>query len=649
MCGIAGIWAGPDTREDPGRIAKRMSDALRHRGPDGEGIWTCPSQQLALGHRRLAIVDLSEAGHQPMVSASGRFVITYNGEVYNFRRLQGELSALGHRFRGHSDTEVILAAIEQWGLDAALARFIGMFAFALWDGHHEEFHLVRDRVGKKPLYYGEFQGALAFASELKALRTLCDRPFEVDRAALTQFLRFQYVPSPRSIYEGVSKVAPGERISYRRTASGTLVQEKLRYWSPLEVFAANSESEFRGTRADAEHELEALLEDAVGLRMISDVPLGAFLSGGIDSSLVVAFMQRLSKAPVRTFSIGFSSEAFDESRHAASVAEHLRTEHVELVVDGRMALDVVPQLPHMYDEPFGDSSQIPTFLVAKLAREHVTVALSGDGGDELFWGYNRYLWWRELWPVLAKTPFALRRFVAQWVLRHDSQQLDAWLGAATCLLPRARRPKAPGMLARKAAETMLANGPEALYLRLVSHWREPEAIVIGGSEPETVLNAQWPRGTDAGTAHMSVLDMLTYLPDDILVKVDRATMATSLESRCPLLDHRLLEFAARLPAQFKISDGKGKAILRSILYRHVPQNLVDRPKTGFGIPLAEWLRGPLRDWAESLLSEQRLRDEGYFEVEAVRHAWSRFQSRREDLHYQLWTLLMFQSWRDAWH
>jgi asparagine synthase (glutamine-hydrolysing) len=627
--------------------ALEMSDTLRHRGPDGDGVWVDSAAGVALSHRRLAIVDLSETGRQPMVSRSGRYAVSYNGEIYNFQSLREELAALGHAFRGSSDTEVFLAAVEQWGLQTALEKSVGMFAIALWDSGKRELHLVRDRLGKKPIYYVERDGRFAFGSELKALHKNLHGDLRIDRDSLAQYLRFQYVPAPRSIFEGVSKVRPGEIVTVAGRGESFTLDKKL-YWSATQVFADAARRPFQGTAADAEGELERLLMDSVRLRMISDVPLGAFLSGGIDSSAVVACMQQVGSRAARTFSIGFAEAEFDESKHAALVARHLRTDHTELVVSGAMALNVVPQIPHIYDEPFGDASQIPTFLVSKLAREHVTVALSGDGGDELFCGYNRYLWWRHLWPKLRVIPTAARRTIGAWALRHDSERWNAWLAPAVKLLPKSSRRLAPGSLVRKAAETLAASDPAALYSQLVSHWRDPETVVIGGVEPHTVLDDEWPAGTDARTVHMMLLDILTYLPDDILVKVDRATMATSLEARAPLLDHRLVEFAARLPLEHKIVAGKGKAILRSVLYKFVPQSLVDRPKTGFGIPLSEWLRGPLRDWGESLIGEQRLKEQGYLDTATIRQTWSDFQARRKDAHYQLWTLLMFQAWLDVW-
>jgi asparagine synthase (glutamine-hydrolysing) len=620
---------------------------MRHRGPDGDGVWLDSVSGIALAHRRLAIVDLTEAGRQPMVSSTGRYVVSFNGEIYNFQELRKELVGAGYAFRGSGDTEVLLAAVEQWGLVKAVERFIGMFALALWDSSTKQLHLVRDRLGKKPIYFCERGGEFAFASELKALHSRYGTSMRIDRNALAQFARFQYVPAPRSIFEDVWKVSPGEIVTVARRGHAFAVTNAS-YWSPVQVYANAARNPFKGTSDDAERELERLLLDSVRLRMISDVPLGAFLSGGIDSSMVVACMQRMGSVPARTFSIGFAEDEYDESKHAELVARHLRTEHTELIVSSEMALSVVPQLPHIYDEPFADASQIPTFLVSKLARAHVTVALSGDGGDELFCGYNRYLWVRYLWPKLRLFPAGLRRSLGSLILKYDSDRWNALLSPLLRLLPASQRRLAPGSLLRKGAETMLAAGPEGLYLRLVSTWGDPTSVVLGAVEPHEVVDDPWPAGMDEQTTHMMLLDTLTYLPDDILVKVDRATMATSLEARCPLLDHRLVEFAASLPLSQKVVAGTGKAVLRSVLHKFVPRALVDRPKTGFGIPLAEWLRGPLRDWAESLLAEQRLRADGYLDAKTVRKTWDDFQARRSDAHYQLWTLLMFQAWRDVW-
>jgi asparagine synthase (glutamine-hydrolysing) len=647
LCGIAGVWAPERGSDELAAAASEMGNVLRHRGPDGSGVWTDAQSGVALSHRRLAIVDLTEAGRQPMVSVSGRFAVSFNGEIYNFQHLRDELLGLGHTFRGGSDTEVMLAAIEQWRIEGAVRKFIGMFAIALWDAKDRMLHLIRDRVGKKPIYFADRVNEFAFASELKALYRLYSGNFRIDRNSLTQYMRFQYVPAPRSIFENVWKVCPGEIVSVALSERRFVVAKKS-YWSALDVYADAANNTFRGTMAEAETELERLLLDSVRLRMIADVPLGAFLSGGIDSSMVVACMQRLGSRPAKTFSIGFSEDEFDESKHAALVARHLNTDHTELIVSSSMALSVVPDLPRIYDEPFGDASGIPTFLVAKLAREHVTVALSGDGGDELFCGYNRYLWWRFLWPKIRWMPSPARRTLGAWVLKYDSEQWNAWLTPVVRMLPNSKRHLAPGSLLRKGAETLLVTSPASLYLKLVSHWREPESVVLGGAESSTIIDEAWPVGIDARTIHMTLLDILTYLPDDILVKVDRATMATSLEARCPLLDHRLVEFAARLPLQHKVSAGKGKAVLRSLLYKYVPQPLVDRPKTGFGIPLASWLRGPLKDWGESLLDARSLESQAYVDVQVVRRTWDDFQSGKNDAHYPLWTLLMFQAWLNAW-
>jgi asparagine synthase (glutamine-hydrolysing) len=626
-----------------------MTDALEHRGPDASGYWEERAPGLGFGHRRLSIVDLSPTGAQPMTSASGRYTICFNGEVYNFQSLREELEARGCVFRGQSDTEVMLAAIEQFGILAAVKRFVGMFAFALWDSSERCLTLARDRLGKKPLYYAVRGRRLAFGSELKALFAMPGFSAEIDRASLAAYMRFQYVPAPRSILAGVAKLEQGAILQARQSgASDELSISIAKYWSARDAFAAPA---FGGSEADPrllEDRLESLLSDAVRIRMIADVPLGAFLSGGIDSSLVVALMQRQSAARVRSFSIGFREAEYDESKHAAAVARHLGVDHTELFVTAADALAVVPNLPQIYDEPFGDSSQIPTYLVSKLARAHVTVALSGDGGDELFCGYNRYLWWRSIWPRVRLLPGWLRRSAANLLLSRTASEWDMIIGSGSRMLPASLRRKAPGHLMRKAAETLAIDSPAELYLRLVSHWKDPATVVLGANEPPSPILERWPEDSAGATIRMMLLDVLTYLPDDILVKVDRATMAASLESRSPLLDHRVLEFAARVPLSQKVLDSKGKLILRRLLFRHVPQELVDRPKTGFGIPLAEWLRGPLRAWADSLLDRRQLEEQGFLDAPLLRARWDDFVRGTNDDHYAIWTALMFQAWLQQW-
>jgi asparagine synthase (glutamine-hydrolysing) len=643
MCGIVGFIDTNRGRAaaDLEREVRTMADVLRHRGPDGDGTWTDADAGVALGHRRLAIIDLSAEGRQPMVSASGRYVISYNGEVYNFPDLRSDLEASGASFRGHSDTEVMLAAIEKWGLEAAVGRFIGMFAFALWDRKTRSLHLVRDRLGIKPLFHGRVGTAVVFASELGAIERLPGFHGEVDREALTLYLRFNNVPAPWSIYRGIRKLMPGTILTL--TADGT--ERTTVYWSAGEVVAEGLANPFTGDFTAATDALESLLRDAVRRRMIADVPLGVLLSGGVDSSTVAALMQAESGTPVKSFSIGFREQAFNEAEHARAVATHLDTEHHAFTVSAEDALATIPELPMLGDEPFADSSQIPTLLVSRLARRHVTVCLSGDGGDEVFGGYNRYLWAETLIRRAAYVPALLRRTLGGALALVPPGAWDRTFAALRPVLPGTLRLHDPGDKIHKAALVVGAADNADAYRRLVSQWQDPAAAVVGGHEPETVIGdrSAWSRAPDF-TRQMMYLDSLTYLPDDILSKVDRASMAVSLEARVPLLDHRVFAFAWTLPMAMKIDGGTSKRILRAVLYRHVPKNLIERPKWGFAIPLHDWLRGPLRGWAEDLLGETRLRDEGYFDAEPVRALWNDHMSGRRNNHAALWTVLMFQAW-----
>ncbi len=629
MCGIAG-FVDPGARlKDPAASLRRMADSLAHRGPDDEGVWLDPEVVLGLGHRRLAIVDLSQEGHQPMSSASGRYVMTYNGEVYNHDALRRELGKDGHTFRGHSDTETMLAAIEAWGLERALDRFVGMFAFAIWDRTARRLTLVRDRIGIKPLYHGIINGVFVFASELKALRDFPGFSGEIDRNAIALHLHHNYIPAPHTIYQGMKKLMPGHILSLDVPDTGELAPQTRSYWSALEVANHGRCNQFSGSPEDAVARLDALLRDAVQLRMLADVPLGAFLSGGIDSSTVVALMQAQSTQPIKTFSIGFHEDAYNEAGYAKAVADYLGTDHTELYVSPKDAMEVIPSLPTHYDEPFSDPSQIPTFLVSKLARKHVTVSLSGDGGDELFYGYDRYLFAQRLWKTI------------NWMPRRARISLGNALLAA---MPASWR------IPTALAEVLAVKGPEGLYRRVRSHWKNPGAVVLGADE--------WMIGSSLLAQHaalkeltqwMMFHDLISYLPDDILVKLDRTSMAVGLEARVPILDHRVVEFAWTLPQDYKWRSGHGKWILRQVLYQYVPQKLIDRPKMGFGVPIDSWLRGPLREWCEDLLDEQRLRSEGYFDPTAVREKWREHLSGRHDWHYYLWDVLMFQSWHRAAH
>ena len=640
MCGLVGCFhRDGGSRAALREVVGQMTDPLTHRGPDDAGVWVSNDGRVGLGHRRLSILDLSPEGHQPMTSAGGRYVMVYNGEVYNHASLRQELGE--ERWRGHSDTETILAAIERWGLEGAVGRFVGMFAIALWDREREELSLVRDRLGIKPLYYGFVRGGLVFGSELHALVRHPDFLREVDRDALTLYLRYNSIPAPHTIYRDTFKVQPGTILRFRRPEQGG--REERAYWSASDVAVREQRTPFAGTTHDAVDRLDALLREAVGARMIADVPLGAFLSGGVDSSAVVALMQAQSDRPVRTFSIGSPDAGFDEAPQARAVADHLGTDHTELYVTAQDALDTVPLLGRMYDEPFADSSQIPTYLVSALARRDVTVALSGDGGDELFAGYNRHVWAGRVWKGMEVLPGAARRALARGVAGVSPDTWDRWFDRAWPLLPSALHQRMPGYKLHKLAAGLRATDPLDLYRRLASQWPQPELLVRGGSEPAERRPASISELPDFAS-QMMLLDLLRYLPDDILTKVDRASMAVSLEARVPLLDHRVVEFAWQLPLGLKLREGMSKWVLRQVLYRYVPRELIERPKTGFGIPIGAWLRGPLRDWAEALLDERRLRDEGYFHPEPIRRAWCQHLAGAHSWEHQLWTVLMFQDW-----
>lgn len=654
MCGLTGFVdfrlesPAPELLERASAMARR----IEHRGPDDSGEWADASVGVAFGFRRLSIIDLSTAGHQPMHSATGRYVIQFNGEVYNFESIRRELeqAGLAPEWRGHSDTEVMLAAIEAWGLVASLRRFIGMFAIALFDRKERSLHLVRDRFGVKPMYYGWGGRTLLFGSELKAMRVHPSFENGIDRGALALYMRHNYIPEPHTIYESMRKLRPGCVVSFDCSSfEAAKASERVEsFWSAGEAVENAKAMPFVGSEAEATDRLESLLRDAVGLRMVSDVPLGVFLSGGVDSSLVTAMMQIQSSRPVKTFSIGFHEEGYDEAAHAKLVAAHLGTEHTELYVTPDQALDVIPKIPELYDEPFADSSQIPTYLVSWMARRHVTVALAGDGGDELFGGYNRYFLGRATWRKIAWLPARARAWIAKRIQARSPRAWESFFSGVSAIVPGSVLPQRPADKLLKAADILGVGSADELYLGLVSQWKYPAALVPGSSEPMTALTDPSGRAALADdTERMMLLDSITYLPGDILTKVDRASMGVSLEAREPLLDHRIFEFAWSLPLSMKVRDGAGKMILRRVLDRHVPANLIERPKMGFGIPVDRWLRGPLRDWAEALLSASRLRADGFLHVETVRQAWGEHLAERRNWQYHLWTVLVFQQWLDA--
>jgi len=641
MCGIAGLL-DPALIGAEGELvtqARAMSDAIAHRGPDGSGVWSDAPAGLALSHRRLAIVDLTPSGAQPMLSTDQRWVISYNGEIYNAAEMRRVPDLANVSWRGTSDTEVILESVARRGLDRTLADMNGMFAIALWDRESRTLHLVRDRLGIKPLFYGAVDGAVRFASELKGFFAASKRRFDIDPASVASFLRFGYVPAPWSILRGISKLMPGEIVSF--DAHGK--ESRRRYWSMRDVACNGLAKPLSLSDVEAEQRLHDLLADAVSRQMISDVPLGAFLSGGVDSSLVAALMVEAGRGPVRTFSIGFPDFGFDESPHAAAVARHLGTTHTELVIDGQHALDVVPQIAEMYDEPFADSSQIPTHLVSKLTRAHVTVALSGDGGDELFAGYNRYRLSQTLWRRLSWMPPGLRRAFSRAIRALPTGMLNAVEQVAP-------RGTLPGQFADKTEKfaDILPLDAAGIYLRLVSQYPDPAGLTPGFAEHPLSFGADKDLAGNASVLRqMQFRDTITYLPDDILQKVDRASMAVALEVRPPLLDHRVVEFSWQLSDRFHIRNGETKWLLRRVLDRYVPRELIERPKMGFGVPLADWLRGPLRDWAEDLLDERKL-GARFINVRQVRELWKEHLSGRRNWAYALWNVLMFESWRRRW-
>jgi asparagine synthase (glutamine-hydrolysing) len=643
MCGISGIWErnGCSLR-DLKRRASAMTQTLSHRGPDDSGVWLSEQAGIAFGQRRLAIIDLSSMGHQPMVSVNGQYTITFNGEVYNFRELKAELERCGVQFRGHSDTEVIVEGFAQWGVKSTIARLNGMFAIAAWDAGERQLFLARDRMGEKPLYWAIFDGLVLFGSELKALRAHPGWKPSLNRGAIAAFLRHGYVPGPFTIYEGVYKLPPA---GFVKIASGG-GPEVGAYWDLAGVISQGQRNTLQADEEGLVDELEALLHDAVSRRMIADVPLGAFLSGGYDSSTVVALMQKASLRPVRTFTISFENPEFDEAKHAEAVARHLGTDHTTFPVSGADALDVVPKLAEMYDEPFADPSQIPTHIVSALTRKRVKVALSGDGGDELFSGYSRYQWTQKVWRPNATMPLALRRLASSSIRAVPPSAFDR----IARYVPYFRRVPRVGQKAHRLAQILSLPSIDSMYHQVIaSHHPNPDSLVNGAQEVRTAcwgqnLEVLLPGPVD----RMRYLDMCTYLPDDILTKVDRASMAVALEVRVPLLDHRVVEWVWKLPSSQNARARRPKHLLRRVLARHVPDHLVERPKMGFGVPLADWLRGPLRNWAEDLMSETGLIAGDVLDVEGIRSLWTEFLSGDNERYFLIWNVLMFQAWHRRW-
>lgn len=642
---------------------RAMSDTLIHRGPDHNGTWIDAACGIALGFRRLSILDLTPAGNQPMTSHDGRYVIVFNGEIYNHREIRKELESTGApvdssglspsapmAWNGHSDTEVMLEAIGAWGVEEALKRFTGMFAFGLWDRKERELVLARDRMGEKPLYYGWNGEAFLFGSELKALRAFSGEGWEINREALCLYLRYNHVPCPGSIYKGIRKLAPANFLKMNERELRERTWRIETYWDMRAVAENGARNPFCGSDREAIEELDSLIRSSVRQQMVADVPLGAFLSGGVDSSTVVSLMQAQSTRPVRTFTIGFFEDDYNEAVHAKEVADHLGTDHTELYMTADEAMAIIPRLPVLYDEPFSDSSQIPTFLVSEMARRHVKVSLSGDGGDELFGGYNRYSWGPEIWKKISWLPLHIRRILSEYLKGIRPDRLDSIFRRLDPFLPPNARQPTPGDKLHKIADILNQESPEALYRRLISGWQNPSDIVLHVQEPATIVTdrSRWADLPDI-VRQMMYLDAVSYLPDDILVKVDRASMGVSLEARVPMLDHRIVEFAWQLPVSMKLRNGpfSSKWILRQVLYRYVPRDLIERPKTGFAVPIDQWLRGPLRQWAEALLDVARLKREGFFDPEPIRQKWSEHLQGKRNWQYDLWYILMFEAWLEA--
>lgn len=633
MCGISGGININNIYDD----SRKMVASLNHRGPDDNGVWLDNDNGIALGHARLSILDLSKSGHQPMHSSSNRWVIAYNGEVYNFKELREQLKKLGKIFKSESDTEVILESIDSFGVEKTASQLIGMFAFSVWDKQEKILYLVRDRLGIKPLYWGHFGDFFLFGSELRALRECKDWRPEIDRNSLANYFRHNYIPAPHSIYKNVYKLLPGHILTYKVGEQPNIQP----FWKLSDYEVNNTEL---GNESDILDSLHELLSDAITKRMVADVPLGAFLSGGIDSSTVAAIMQANSSKPINTFTIGFDEAAYNEAEHALAVSKHLGTNHSELYVSPQKAMDTIPLIPEIYDEPFSDSSQIPTYLVSKMAREHVTVSLSGDGGDECFAGYSRYFLASRMNQYQQFLPDCLKALLAQGIQMFSPGTLDA----ASQFLPQKLRPSQFGHRLHKFAN-ILNEDEDGFYRRLISHWDNNNELVLNGEEYKgLVWDKELQHKIPNFIERMCYIDMMTYLPDDILTKVDRASMAVSLEARVPLLDHRVVEFSRKIPLHMKIRDGQGKWALRQVLYKYVPKELVERPKMGFGVPIDKWLRGPLREWAEDLLEENKIQQQGLLNYNLIKEKWDEHLSGKRNWQYLIWDVLMFQAWHEKW-
>jgi asparagine synthase (glutamine-hydrolysing) len=647
MCGIIGIWGLEDNLSE---TLTKATKRIEYRGPDSSGIWYDNYAKIGLAHVRLSILDLSDSGKQPMISSSGRYVIVFNGEIYNHLEIREELNRIHNRnWRGSSDTETILMAIEEWGYLKTLGKLNGMFAFGIWDLQEKQLFLTRDRMGEKPLYWGWINKLFVFGSDLNVFKSINSSMPTIDRNALNLFLKYSYIPAPYSIYKGINKLEPGKYliISNEELENNVCDLNINSYWSMYDTVKSSVSNKFSGGFEDAVKLVSNQINSSVSMQMLSDVPVGAFLSGGIDSSTIVAFMQENSKTPIQTFTIGFDDKSYDEALNAKKVANYIGTNHTELILNSNILIDTIPKLPSIYSEPFADSSQIPTFLVSQLAKQYVKVVLSGDGGDEIFGGYNRYLSVSNLWNPIQNIPFPLRRSIGNLLTKSNSSRIHNFYQKILPLLPAKFHVSNFNEKIDKITSAFVSSDYINYYQRLTSNIDKPGEIVIGSSEYPSILNSpeNWPF-TDSVEHKMMAIDSMTYLPDDILTKVDRASMANSLETRVPFLDYNLIELAWRLPLHFKINNGNGKCILKHILFSKIPKVLLERPKSGFAIPLEQWLRGPLRDWAHEYLNPDRIRREGFFHVEPIQKMWSEHLSCKKNWHHELWSILMFQQWLD---
>jgi asparagine synthase (glutamine-hydrolysing) len=641
MCGIAGFLNS--STSEPRQIVEAMIATLEHRGPNGSGVFVNPAAGVAMAHRRLAILDLSALGAQPMRSHTGRFIICFNGEIYNFKDIREELLSLGHSFKGSSDTEIILAAFEQWEIYEAVPKFNGMFAISLWDQESKRLYLIRDRIGVKPLYYGIFGNAFIFGSELKSILKHPQANNTLSSLGLNHFMRFGYIPAPLTIYENIHKVNQGTILTVTESESGLLINEH-KYWTP--VVHAMAQSEVATDPGSIQNHLHSLLKDSISLRTISDVPIGSFLSGGIDSTLVSAIMQSQAKTPINTFTIGFTEAAYDESKYAEPIARHLGTNHTTLMVSANDSLEIIPSLADIYDEPFGDYSCLPTLLLSKLTKSHVSVALSGDGGDELFLGYSRYQATLKLWHVLKFMPTTCKRLISKLIEQVPQHSLNSALEMAMRFLPKSSRIANAGPRLQRFASRMEADSFPALYRNILSHW--PKHIVKNHSDKILPFLDDNLEQSLSDLSFMSVYDLVSYLPDDIMTKVDRASMHFALEAREPLLDHRIVEFSLKMPNTLKQRAGESKWTLRRILDGYVPSQLIDRPKMGFGVPLDSWLRGPLKDWAQDLLCSSNNTSHALLDFEKIQTVWQKHINNEGNHAFLLWDALMFQTWINKW-